>query len=791
MMSGLVGQQLGNCQIVRLIGSGGMGLVYLAEQPELARQVAIKVVRATGELEISAEAREQATQRFLQEARAVASLDHPHILPLYAYGEERGIHYLVMPYVPDGSLADLISTTSNPAASPPFLSLAPIDTASLIVQVATALQYAHDRGVIHRDVKPQNILVRMLSPTHSGTPQTLNPGLPPHPRAPGGPEQRTVHALLADFGLARMLTELSGTTGATGTALYMSPEQCRGHAVPASDQYALACVAYLLLAGRPVFIGTVAELHHQHLSETPLAITQVNKTLPPAVDGVLRRALAKQPEQRYPHVHAFAEALHTALAAYHAIGYPTLQGSASITPASLGIGNGPAAPISLSPPWSATSATPAPEASALPFAGAAAPSPWPASTSGAPRVSAPPPPFALPPSTPAPDPDGPAAVLSPRGYRIPQISRRTALGIGGASVVGIALVALGISRAASSSGSATPPKSPPSPVASLGATKLGTTKAAWTYHTGGPVSSSPSISSGMVFIGSNDGYLYALDATTGAERWRFSAGAPVTSSPHVGNRMVYFGTNAGAVCALNADTGALVWRHNGTGAINTKLLLQNGLVYAGWDTSLLAFDATTGRMRWRHTERSGHITGMDVLKTILFYSAAGAVACLDAVAGTLIWRKQPGLGTFAPPRNVASNVCVGASDGHLYMLNGTDGALVWSASLGGGIVSRPATGTNGEIYVSCQDHKLHALVRDTGEPLWTFTTQAPVVASPTFDRFLVYCGSLDNSFYAVDAYTGKGLWRYPTGGEISSTAAISNGIIYVGSSDSSVYALHT
>ncbi len=297
-MAELDGARVGNYHILRRIGGGGMGDVYLAEQTSLGRLVVIKVMRGEESIQTDAEAKARQVRQFMQEARAIASLDHPHILPLYDYGEEGHIRFLVMAYVPDGSLADLLSPGPSQRL---HLPLPPLFVAEIITESAEALQFAHDHGIIHRDVKPGNLLIHLLSPRSTGTSErrTLSEAL----------ESPRIHVLLADFGLARLLTELAEGTATTGTPLYNAPEQYHGRPVPATDQYALACVAYLLLAGKPVFSGTVAELYHQHLSVTPRPATQVNALLPPAVDTPLLRALAKSPEQRFPRILDFAQAL--------------------------------------------------------------------------------------------------------------------------------------------------------------------------------------------------------------------------------------------------------------------------------------------------------------------------------------------------------------------------------------------------------------------------------------------------------------------------------------------------
>ncbi len=287
-MADLVGAQLGSCTIIRRLGGGGMGEIYLAEQRGLNRQVAVKVIRP---LPSGDEAEQQAAAaRFIREARAVAALEHPNILPIYEFGEVDGANYLVMPYIPDGSLADLMAAGTDARFRLP---LEPGLAASIISQVAAALQYAHDRQIMHLDVKPGNMLVRLLD-------------------APDAAAARP-HMLLADFGLARMVTLDPADSLLASTPLYAPPEQIDGHPVPASDQYALAGVAFQLLTGQPLFSGSMLELQRQHLMTPPPLASRVNPHLPGRVDAVLARALAKEPAQRFPSVAEFARHLQAAL----------------------------------------------------------------------------------------------------------------------------------------------------------------------------------------------------------------------------------------------------------------------------------------------------------------------------------------------------------------------------------------------------------------------------------------------------------------------------------------------
>lgn len=280
--------QNGRYHRLRLLGTGGMGEVYLMQDTRVSRQVAIKVTRTEASPYPDSEATRDATRLFQREARAVAALEHPNILPLYDFGEENPdatITYMVMPYCSDGSLAGWLRqhNTSNP------LSLQ--DIAHLVSQAAEALQFAHDRQVIHLDVKPSNFLLRS---------NAKNPNRPT--------------LLLADFGLARTSTTISSSSRTIrGTPTAMAPEQWTSKPVAATDQYALAVMTYEMLTGRPPFMGSMEQLMFQHFSAEPDAPSTLNPQLPTAIDSVLLRALAKKPEDRYPSILAFAEAFEQAV----------------------------------------------------------------------------------------------------------------------------------------------------------------------------------------------------------------------------------------------------------------------------------------------------------------------------------------------------------------------------------------------------------------------------------------------------------------------------------------------
>ena len=279
------GQQLSHYQLVRLLKSGGMGEVYLAVDTLLHRQVAIKVIHTDFMHAAEYGAAEEAMRLFLREAQAIAQLDQINILPLYDSGKEHInqalLMYMVMPYRYLGSLKDWLQAHQEQEPLP----LAAVER--IVTQAAFALQHAHDRQVIHQDVKPSNFLVH---------------GDAEHPSR--------LNLQLADFGVAKFMMKTSEKSLVVrGTPNYMAPEQWEGQPVPATDQYALAVMAYELLTGRLPFEGNgYQNMWHQHCYVEPTPPSMINPVLPKELDGVLLRALAKKLEHRYSSVSAFAQA---------------------------------------------------------------------------------------------------------------------------------------------------------------------------------------------------------------------------------------------------------------------------------------------------------------------------------------------------------------------------------------------------------------------------------------------------------------------------------------------------
>jgi serine/threonine protein kinase len=273
------GARIAGYRLESRIGRGGMAEVFLARDERLGRQVALKILAP------SLAADDGFRQRFIRESRAAAAVDDPHIVPVYEAGESDGVLFIAMRFVPGGDARSLVQREGP---------LPPWRAAAIISPVASALDAAHAAGLLHRDVKPANMLVDTVR---------------------GRPD----HVYLSDFGLSKAAAVAS--VGLTrkgeflGTPEYVSPEQIAGQQADGrADEYALACSAFELLTGAPPFRRDDAvALMYAHMQAPPPRLTSLRPDLPAAVDGVVAKALAKSPADRYPSCQAFTEALRAAL----------------------------------------------------------------------------------------------------------------------------------------------------------------------------------------------------------------------------------------------------------------------------------------------------------------------------------------------------------------------------------------------------------------------------------------------------------------------------------------------
>jgi outer membrane protein assembly factor BamB len=320
-----------------------------------------------------------------------------------------------------------------------------------------------------------------------------------------------------------------------------------------------------------------------------------------------------------------------------------------------------------------------------------------------------------------------------------------------------------------------------------------TNETMWNYTTGADgVPGSPAVVNGIVYIGSDDGNLYALNATTGTLIWNYTVGPPGQSSPAVANGIVYIAAGYYYFYALNATTGTLIWKIPLGAGMFYSPAVAGGIVYVSstadstppFPAMVYALNASSGARVWSYiipyrdvVESSPAVAGGIVYVGVW----GGTVYALNATTGAQVWSQTIGLPVFYSSPAVVDGLLYEGGGDYVYALNATTGALVWMYLTGGWVESSPAV-AKGTVYVGSLDHDVYALKASTGAQVWNYTTGGTVGSSPAVANGTVYVGSWDDNIYALNAATGALVWKYAAGAPMAeeSSPAIVNGAVYVG-----------
>jgi eukaryotic-like serine/threonine-protein kinase len=765
----LEGKQIGRYRFEQLIGRGAMGEVFLAIDPRIRQQVAVKVLQAEPSAYPATNVAHEA-ERFRREASAIANLRHPHIVPLYDYDEtsidDTAITYLVIPYYIEGSFASWLRRRSS--------DLVPMeDVVYFVQQAADALQYAHNHQVIHRDVKPSNFLIETSE----------NPNRP--------------NLLLADFGISKFGMATSGSgTQSLGTLTYMPPEQLYGRPTYASDQYALAIMAYELLVGHPPFEGPPPVVIRQHMEDQPQPPSMLKPGLPRAIDNVLLRALDKKPENRYPTISEFARALQQALPGPSDSPMGRIEQGKVIIPSETSASSSEETLAHPSPAEQEQTADANPQVISASET---------SSFHSAPTQAAAMPPTARP-------------LLPPRGSRL---NRRTLLFLGIALVILLGGVVGGVaflSLSRSSPGNYPMFGFDPAHTHfntqehTLTPDNVSQLEQRWVMPVGAEIWSSPAVADGVVYISTvePDSSLYSFDAVTGNRLWVFSdAHAPLISSPAVVNGIIYIGSQDGNLYAINAAAGRKLWSAQAADIIYSSPTVVDGTVYvASRDGFLYAFVAagcgdTTCSPLWKAPIGIGADYSSPAVANgeVYIVTQDDALYAVDSQTGQshqLVPPKQRHSGRGSSPSVADGVVYLGSEDHNLYAYDAATGKQLWAGPTGAAIGSAPAT-ANGVVYVGSTDGLLYAF-KASGcggkaicQPLWVAATRGAIDSSPTIANGVVYVGSDDHKVYAFNASGCQrpqcvSLWSRSTGDYVWSSPAVVNGMVYIGSKDKNLYA---
>ncbi|MER5220695.1 serine/threonine-protein kinase [Streptomyces flaveus] len=793
-------RQVGPYRIMGRLGAGGMGRVYLARSPG-GRAVAVKTIRP--EFTDDPEFR----QRFAREAvaaRAVSGAFTAAVVDADPYGDPP---WLATVHVAGISL-DATIARHGPLPESSVLALG--------AGLSEALQAIHAAGLVHRDLKPSNVLL-----------------------APDGPK-------VIDFGIAISAGSSSLTRSGVvvGTPAFMSPEQLTGgRAGTPADVFALGSVLVYAACGEGPFSSSPgAGIGFGVVHDEPDL-----SAVPEGLRPLLAHCLEKDPARRPTVAELLTEFAHRILpsptAAYGQYGQYgkdtvtfALHGGAWLPapvaasvrraeeagmgrqvsptgprPATAGVGGAGVAVDPRLPQEPSGPTAGAPEALRTPTA----------ASPGAPRYSGSGAPGPVPPSgpptwtdarlRPQPSPPGPSGSGPlptggplPGGGRFPTggplpggegdrdpgtpTRRRVLIALTGAGAVaalgaGSYLLGLGDQDDSDKSTGNDPlndPAADPTPG-----------KRRWAYSTGGAVAPALLTAGGLVYAGSKDGSMYALDAETGKRRWAFPTGNGVYTCPAVAGGLAYFGSADYQLYAVDVKTGDQRWQFSARGEVNSSPVAAGGVVYAGSDDGrLYAVGARSGDRKWAFAAE-GRIRSSPVVAwgKVFVGSEDSRLYGIDAATGERAWAFDTDGDVKSSPAIADRVVYAGSYDGNLYAVNCDTGERLWTFATRGGVGSSPAV-SDGVVYVGSDDGNLYAVDALTGKQRWKFTIGSIVYSSPTVLGDAVYVGSKNGNLYAVQKATGKQRWRYRTGADIRSSPTATGGTVYVGNDSGTVFAVN-
>lgn len=749
------GQTIGDYHLLQLLGSGAFGTVYLAEQIHNQQQVAIKLLH----IHIT---QQEELRSFLNEARTIR-LQHPNIMPLLDFGLGRdNTPFLVMAYATKGTVR-----TSYPRGT-----RVPLDIAiQYAIQIGAALQYAHDQGIIHRDVKPENMLVRSNG-----------------------------ELLLSDFGIATTASSQSfnDTMKVGGTIAYMPSEQLDGNPCFASDQYALAIVLYEWLSGSYPFHGTALEIAIQHTRRQPPSLIEQVPGLPVEIEAALFKALAKDPHDRFPSVQDFMLALQQEQAIDHAT-QAMIDTTALIQRAARDATSMPTnmLPSGALPRLEKTIAPSKREQHVQML------------TTEANMVTV---------------PDQPHK----RPKRLLLYTGIVALILLGMSIGAFAVLfgylpdhskgLLNIAGTPVATRQVTPTAQPivsaydnaskkqgimfgmdpqhthVNPYeTTLNGSNVAQLQQTWAQATGDTINTVPSIVNGILYAASADGKLYAFNATTGKRLWHVEVGSNTYpySSPAVAHGLVYIGSGDDKLYAFDAATGQQKWSAQTGNGVGGSPVIANNAVYVGAnDGNIYAFNALNGQSLWTATAGGSIDTAPTIDNNQLYASSTnGDIYAFNATTGTALWTATTGDSLSTATAVAGGIVYAGGQSGKLYAFDTTSGQQKWSFLTGGFIDSSPAV-FNGMIYFGSSDHNLYALNAATGRKEWVEPTGNTIYSSPIIANGLVYITAYSDNLYVFNATSGQQLWTTNNTYTITASTSpmVANGFVYIGSLDHMIYA---
>lgn len=685
--------EFGHYTILRELGSGGMGVVYHCRDEFLQREIAIKMMLP----ELMADS--DVSEIFRQEARLAAQLEHPNIVTIHNIGMEnregKVHHYIAMEFLPGGSLKERIGKEK--------ISLE--QAVEWMKQMASALNYAHKRGVVHQDIKPDNIFI-----TQDG------------------------NLKIGDFGLALIATgpAFERTAQGKGSPAYMSPELCRGEPHDhRSDIYSLGSVFYEMLTGERPFKATgMIEMALKHATAPVPSAGKLRTDTPAILDKVIKYMMAKSPDERLQSLNDVLPSLEKLLLEMKvarlgvggAAAEPKFEGKAAIKPAEHNDSSEKAADAE-----KAQEKAPAETKTAVATAETTIDC-SPAQAKQAATV------VKDPPKT------TPSGGLDPEKEKQLDLlwTYKTKGPIGWQATPGLHRNRKHIYL--------------PSADGALYAIDMNTGRLQWHLKTGGALLTTPLVVADEVYCTGVDGYTYSIYAGDGSVNWKFQSACPIVTSPVAGGEYVYVAAMDGSVKAFNKADGKVVWTYRCDGGIvSNPQVVDNTLFVASKDKALHAIDTEKGVRKW-HAEGSSAFLASVLASTDSVYCASvdGKIFAYEIETGNPVWRFETN-SSFLCRGNLeftSLNYCT--KNGGVHSIDKFKGTLLWKAEAGGPALGG-ASSVGGSLYLGTRNGILHSFNVKTGDLNWYHTFESGLESAPLVTSTHIYQGTISGDLFAFVA----------------------------------------
>ena len=702
--------EFGHYTILRELGSGGMGVVYHCRDEFLQREIAIKMMLP----ELMADS--DVSEIFRQEARLAAQLEHPNIVTIHNIGMEnregKVHHYIAMEFLPGGSLKGRIGKEK--------ISLE--QAVEWMKQMASALNYAHKRGVVHQDIKPDNIFI-----TQDG------------------------NLKIGDFGLALIATgpAFERTAQGKGSPAYMSPELCRGEPHDhRSDIYSLGSVFFEMLTGeRPFKAAGMIEMALKHATAPVPSAGKLRSDTPAILDKVIKYMMAKSPDERLQSLNDVLPSLEKLLlemkVARLGVGGadPKFEKEASNkAPAEYQEPEKSSAEKASEKKKDAEAASQKSDDKASEKEKEATETKTAVATADNIDCS----PAEETKAAPAPAKEAPKTTVS--GGLDPTKEKQLDLlwtyktkgPIGWQATPGLHRTRKHIYL--------------PSADGALYAIDMNTGRLQWHVNTGGAILSTPLVVADEVYCTGVDGYLHSIYAGDGSVNWKFQSACPVVTAPVANNDCVFIAAMDGSVKAFSKADGKVVWTYRSDGGIvSNPQIVDNTLFVAGKDKALHAIDTEQGQLKWR-AEGSAAFLSSVLASTDSVYCASvdGKVFAYEIETGNPVWKFETN-SSFLCRGNLeftSLNYCT--KNGGVHSIDKFKGTLLWQANAGGPALGG-ASSVGGSLYLGTRNGILHSFNVKTGELNWYHTFESGLESAPLVTSTQIFQGTISGDLHAFVA----------------------------------------